>query len=39
MVAIVITVCVVMVGATWVALAKPGQSDELTNYGRKDEEQ
>ena len=32
-----LVVCAVMVGATWVALTKPGQSDHLTQYGHNDD--
>ena len=37
MIAIVILISAVMVGATWVALAKPGKADNLTKYGQDDE--
>ena len=32
-----LVVCAVMIGATWVALAKPGTADNLTQYGHKDD--
>lgn len=37
MIAIVILISAIMVGATWVALTKPGQNDQLTKYGHDDE--
>lgn len=29
--------CAVMIGATWVALTKPGTADNLTQYGQNDD--
>ena len=34
-----LVVCAVMIGATWVALTKPGTADNLIKYGQGDEEQ
>ena len=38
MIVIVILISAVMVGATWVALAKPGKADNLIQYGYNEED-
>ena len=37
MIAIVILISAVMVGATWVALAKAGEKDGICKYGQDEE--
>ena len=34
---ILVLIAAIMVGATWIALAKPGKDDGICQYGHKDE--
>lgn len=38
MIVIIVLITAVMVGATWVALAKPGKSENLIQYGYNEED-